>query len=310
MTSLFHRFDLNLLRIFDLLMRERSVSRVARQLHLSQSTISHSLARLREGLGDPLFVSTRSGMLPTPRAQAMAQQIRESMQLLEQSLEREPDFEPETSQRVFRIAAGSYFELIVLPSLLTRLAEVAPGVRLDVSEMSASDYEHELERHHVDLVIGFEQPVHLSDKLSSCPFLTEQLEILSASQLADREDERSLEHLRERAFIYPSPWGHSQVIMDDWCRQRGIERNVGIRVPGFIAVPPLLQAGDWLVALPAAVARYFARYYGFHTHTLPDNPPWFRHILAWHPVQAGDKGLQWLRNQLLAVAEELAMTVS
>jgi DNA-binding transcriptional LysR family regulator len=93
MTTCINRLDLNLLRVFDAVMNERSVLRASQRVCLSQSAVSHALARLREVLGDELFVRTTSGMQPTARALTMAPLIREAWQSLEAAIGT-PEFEP------------------------------------------------------------------------------------------------------------------------------------------------------------------------------------------------------------------------
>ena len=123
--------DLNLLRIFDLLFEERSVSRAARRLNLTQSAVSHALARLREMMGDPLFTRGAGGLHPTARAEELAPQLREILVRIRTALS-PPSFEAETSTREFTLAAGAYFCRLVVPALVARARAAAPGVTLRI----------------------------------------------------------------------------------------------------------------------------------------------------------------------------------
>src|SRR5699024_407643 len=102
MDNLYQRLDLNLLRVFDVLMQHRNVTRAAEQLNLSQATVRHALARLRQALEDPVFLMAHKEMTPTPRALALATPVRQALVLLEQGLRQSSDFDPHTSQRTFR----------------------------------------------------------------------------------------------------------------------------------------------------------------------------------------------------------------
>src|SRR5271167_3227046 len=116
MTASFSTLDLNLLRVFDAIMEERSILRASQKVFLSQSAVSHSLARLRELLNDELFVRTAAGMQPTARALAMAPLIREALKSLETAIEL-PRFEPATSTKKFTIAASDFTTMVVASRL-------------------------------------------------------------------------------------------------------------------------------------------------------------------------------------------------
>jgi DNA-binding transcriptional LysR family regulator len=124
--------DLNLLRIFDVLLEERSVTKAGARLGLSQSAVSHALNRLRHMLNDELFVRGPSGMRPTPRALEIATRIHGPLAQLQAALSR-TEFDPATSQRRFTLVAGAYGAAVLAPPLVRRLAELAPSAELVVS---------------------------------------------------------------------------------------------------------------------------------------------------------------------------------
>lgn len=123
--------DLNLLTVFDMLYQQRSVTRTADRLGLTQSAISHALRRLRSAVGDPLFVRTGRVLQPTARAEAMAGAVREGLARLESALA-PAGFDPATAQRAFTLAAGAYFCALLVPGLVAALRDAAPGVTLRV----------------------------------------------------------------------------------------------------------------------------------------------------------------------------------
>jgi len=127
MTASFSTLDLNLLRVFDAIMEERSVLRASQRVFLSQSAVSHSLARLREMLDDELFIRTVGGMQPTARALAMAPLVREALKTLEAAIGL-PKFDPGSSTKQFTIAANDFTTMIVAPHLLQIFKAEAPHV--------------------------------------------------------------------------------------------------------------------------------------------------------------------------------------
>src|SRR5579871_2137367 len=144
--------DLNLLRIFDLLFEERSVSRAARRLSLTQSAVSHALARLREMMGDPLFTRGAGGLQPTARAEELAPQLREILVRIRTALS-PPSFDPRSSSREFTIAAGAYVCRLLLPPLVALARAAAPGVTLRIVNVNQALLD-ELDQGSVDIGIG------------------------------------------------------------------------------------------------------------------------------------------------------------
>jgi DNA-binding transcriptional LysR family regulator len=124
--------NLNLLLVFEALLEEKSVSRAAVRIGLSQPAVSNALTRLRELFGDPLFHRTSRGMRPTPRAIELAGPLRIGLSQLRSALAERPRFDPSASNRTLRIAMTDYAELTVLGPLLRRIACVAPSVQIVV----------------------------------------------------------------------------------------------------------------------------------------------------------------------------------
>src|SRR3978361_463301 len=127
--------DLNLLRVLDVMLEERSVTRTGARLGLTQSAVSHALSRLRHMLNDELFVRGPGGMAPTPRALEMGPQVHAALNQLQAAVA-PSDFDPATSERRFAVVTGAYASAILAPPLAGRLAEVAPHVELMIAELA------------------------------------------------------------------------------------------------------------------------------------------------------------------------------
>src|SRR6476660_119970 len=122
--------DLNLLVVFDAIMRDRSVTRAGQRLGLSQPAMSHALTRLRHMLKDELFIRSPNGMMPTPRAEELASPIRMALDGLQQSLET-VQFDPSKATATFRIAVDNYAAIVLVAPIAAHVARNAPGVKLD-----------------------------------------------------------------------------------------------------------------------------------------------------------------------------------
>lgn len=298
-----NRIDLNLLRVFDLLMLEGSVSRVAQKLHLSQSTISHALSRLRRQFNDDLFIPVYGGMAPTEQAKLISPLVRQAMLLLEQSINSTPIFEPSQSKAKFRLAGGDYVELVLLPVLIEQIAQLAPDIKIEIEGLKATDYSRELESGAIDLVIGFEMLGRLAKSLKTASIITEQLVVIAPNPIDNTQEVITVDSMRSLKFIYPSNWGHSQALMDEWCQQQGVERHIAIKTSGFVAVPVLMEKLGLVTALPSAIARYYEQQFGFIYYPIASSELTYRHLLAWHPLRDKDPSLLWLRQQIIKAAE-------
>ncbi|HHQ4738291.1 LysR substrate-binding domain-containing protein [Aeromonas sp. 30P] len=296
MDSSLARLDLNLLAVFDMLMQERNVTRAAERLHLSQSTVSHALGRLRVALDDPLFVMSRREMMPTERAKALAGPVRQALAMLEQGLRQAKGFDPATARRIFRIATPGSVEHGLVPVLVDRLHRQAPHCRLEVCELADSDYERELEKGELDLVIGFAGANHLSPRLWREEWFNNPLVCLSPLG-SELPDVLTPVDLVSRPHIHTSSWGHSQAMVELWLARFGVERELGVRLPSFMAVPPLMATGRYLVVVPEMIGRHFCRYYPLRMHQLDPAIP-IVYLMAGHPLTAHDEAIGWFKSML------------
>ncbi|HHQ4572892.1 TPA: LysR substrate-binding domain-containing protein [Aeromonas veronii] len=296
MDSSLARLDLNLLAVFDMLMQERNVTRAAERLHLSQSTVSHALGRLRVALDDPLFVMSRREMMPTERAKALAGPVRQALAMLEQGLRQAKGFDPATARRIFRIATPGSVEHGLVPVLVDRLHRQAPHCRLEVCELADSNYERELEKGDLDLVIGFAGANHLSPRLWREEWFNNPLVCLSPLG-SELPDVLTPVELVSRPHIHTSSWGHSQAMVELWLARFGVERELGVRLPSFMAVPPLMATGRYLVVVPEMIGRHFCRYYPLRMHQLDPAIP-IVYLMAGHPLTAHDEAIGWFKSLL------------
>jgi DNA-binding transcriptional LysR family regulator len=147
-------FDLNLLIVFDAVMQDRSVTRAGDRIGLSQPAMSHALNRLRHMLKDQLFVRTPEGMVPTPRAEMLAQPLRNALSEMQRALEPPAVFDPGSSDRRFVLTVNNYAAVVIAPPLVAAVSAAAPAVRLDLRPSGTLDVVEHLDRGDLDLAIG------------------------------------------------------------------------------------------------------------------------------------------------------------
>src|SRR5436190_4822023 len=163
--------DLNLLRIFDVVLEERSVTRAGARLGLTQSAVSHALNRLRYTLGDELFVRGPTGMQPTPRAMEIGPQVHAALTQLQTAIE-PGGFDPATSDRRFTVSAGTYACAVLGPPLVARLQSAAPRAELMLTDRTP-DLMDRLDARQVDFMVS--SLIAGPDRLAQEPLISEAL---------------------------------------------------------------------------------------------------------------------------------------
>lgn len=286
--------DLNLLVLFDALLRERRVSKVAEALGLSQPAVSNALARLRRLLDDPLFVRTQSGMEPTPLARQLGAPVAEALATLHGALNQRAAFGPHDSERVFTIGMSDIGEIYFLPRLMNAIAELAPGVTVSTVRNAAVDLKHELETGHVDLAIGllpqlkggFHQR-RLFDQRYVC--LYRRGHPLDRRRAVTLADYAAAEHVR----VVSAGTGHGRV--DERLARRGVHRRIKLTVPHFVAVGHLLQHTDLVATVPEKLALALVEPFDLVHAPLPVPVPAAPITAFWHAKVHHDPANRWLR---------------
>jgi len=295
--------DLNLLLIFNAIYGERSISKAALKLHLSQPTVSNALTRLRERLQDPLFERSAGGMLPTARARALADPIRQALTTIERGLRGDDGFDFARAEREFVIAVEDYGESVILPGFIQWLAEVAPGVRIRIRAETSAPIKGELRDGTVDLALDY-FPL-LEPRYHHHCMLTESLMCLSRRDHPALTERMTLEtYLSMRHIVLGTP-SNSRPMIDLALSKRGLRRQIAVTVPHFISMPVMVQSTDMVCTLPRRMARLYADNFRLESHVLPLRLPQFPVYLIWHEAQAADAGHQWLRSHLTEFCQRL-----
>ena len=288
-------FDLNLLLIFDALMRERNVSRVADQLALSQPAISNALNRLRLLLNDQLFVRTAQGMQPTTIALELEQPIREALHQIDLSLNRGGTFDPATSTLSFTFALTDYVEFSVMPGLIAHIGTVAPGIAIAVTDLGPELAPEELDAGKIDIAIG--RFPKLPVRARQLPWLEETL-VLAASKDNPRitpslglDDFLALNHLWVSG-------GQRKGMVDTWLDSQGLSRNITYTTPNYMLAPHLVAGSDLVVVLPRRFAEQHATMLPLQLQPLPIPLPPFQLDLVWSSLREQDQALQWMLQEV------------
>ncbi len=301
----FNHLDLNLLIAFDALMTEKNVSKAAEKLFVGQSAMSHSLNRLRQTLDDPILVRTTTGMKPTTRAEALIIPIRKALLEIELTVSNKPEFEPHSAQHQFTIAATDYNELILLPSLIKKVRELAPDVNILVRQTDEYLPEKALENGSINLVLGFDVCMEAPLRIHQQMLFDDVFVSIVRKNHPTIGDTISLEQYIEHDHVLISPSGENSGIIDEWLEQNNSRRKVALIVPHFSSAPLIIAQTDMVLTLPYRVAEKFAQMVPIKLLPTPIELPNYPLSMIWHPLYDKNPADQWLREQVAEVGKQI-----
>jgi DNA-binding transcriptional LysR family regulator len=314
-TTQLRLMDLNLFRVFDAMMLHRSVRKASRALSVTPSAVSHALSRLRQSIGDELFLPTESGMKPTRRAFELASGVREGLEKLESALTGKESVPAETA-RTFRIGATDYACMVILPSLVKRLAKSAPTVDLRVFPSNHIELVQQLEKGRADLVLGSFTELPAGIRRSRLLREDEVITVRIGHPLT--RGRMTKERLLEFPHILVEPVGTMESATDGFSDEARNVKRVSVEsalcefqngriapggcstvcVPKFAALAPFLQLSDTLAKLPRRLALWAAA----QTPLSLLDPPYPSNTIdiemLWDQDSDDDQGIQWLVDEL------------
>jgi DNA-binding transcriptional LysR family regulator len=295
-------FDPALLRVLLAVLDERQVTRAAARVGLTQPALSHALGRLRRLLDDPLFVRGEGGMIPTPRARALEAPARRLLAELAGFGAGDGRFDAATLERTLVIATRDYGEVVLVPALAHRLAEVAPAVRIATRVLQGPAHD-ELAAGRVDLVVGIQE--HVSAPLRRRALFRDRFVSLARKGHPALRRPVTAEVFAELRHVLIAPGGDPGGPVDVALAARGARRVVAVRVASFLTGPVLVASSDLVITLPERMARLLADGLGLAVFETPVALPTFATYAGWHEAQQRDPVHRWLRDQVVAVAKEV-----
>lgn len=280
--------DLNLLRVFDAVYRQKSVSRAAESLSLSQPAVSQSIARLRLLLKDALFIRVAGGVMPTAGAQTLARHVREALLLLEQGLHATARFDPNESRRTFRIHMSDIGEAEFLPALMQRVRRDAPGVRIETQQLDYRDIENALDSGKIDFAFGYLPGVEQTERQR---LFLERYVVLARADHPRLTARPSPVALAALDYVVVRHHTETARLLD----RLGLSDRIRLSTPHFMVIPAIVGATDLAVVLPLRIGAKFAHAGGFRIA----QPRWgqgdFVIALHWSRRAESDPAGRWLR---------------
>jgi DNA-binding transcriptional LysR family regulator len=308
----FRTLDLNLLRVFDVVMAERHVTRAADRLAMSQPAVSNALRRLRAAIGDDLFLPGPTGVTPTRRADALWPTVRTSLQALKSTLEPEA-FDPHRDERDFVIAMADATAAVLMPTLVEQMGAGALRATLNVVGLDSRDPRPMLEQGKADCAVGFFPDVarelasgaHAGaclDRLYNCRYVCV---MRSGHPLASRpgltlDDYCGAEHLRVNFA------GRPRGYVDEALARLGRARRVALTVDHFSTAGQVVSRSDLVTVLPRSFVPATGLADRLACRELPLDLPRIDVGLLWHRRHEHDAAHQWMRAMLTDAAAGVA----
>jgi DNA-binding transcriptional LysR family regulator len=290
--------DLNLLVLFDAIMRERHVGRTAVRLHLSPSAVSHGLARLRRVLHDPLFLKHPKGVVPTDRASDLAPAIADILERVRGVVADAEGFDPKTSHRRFTLGAPDAVFAVVLPSLLATLAQQGPEIDLSVRTLLPQTALADLDGRQADLVI---QPIaEVAPRFHATPLYEEEFAIAMRAGHPLRA-RLTLDRYCKARHVLVSMTGDPHGNVDVILKKLGKDRRVATTVPNFLFALAVVAETELLGAVPRHMAPYAERLGVVLVDPPAELTPLTRSAIQVIATRAAlaDPGVVWLRGLLI-----------
>lgn len=292
--------DLNLLVALRALLEEHHVTRAALRIGVSQPAMSNALTRLRLTFDDELLVRTPSGMEPTERALELQRPLKRILHEIERVLERDGDFSPSRTVRVFRLRMGDLHDVLFLPSIMSTIEQTAPGISLSVVYMTPAETIDAIANDDIDLAVsvGLDHP----KTIRSVDFYEDRLVCVmrpghpAASEPLTLETYLSLDHIK----VAQSRADHR--FIDDELARRNVVRRVPLQVQHWLVAPEIVRHTDLVSATWERIAGNFSKNGELICQPLPFGPGKFMFKIYWHRRYDNNSAHRWLRSIVLGSA--------
>ncbi len=286
-------FNLNLVPALAALLRHRAVGTAAREVGVSQSAMSHALAKLRDQLGDPLLVPQGRQFVLSARAERIAEELPAALEHLQTSLVGPRSFDPQTASLTLRIASVDYFEFTTLPSIMHHLREHAPGIRLEIERLT-SDSAAALQAGRLDLILGGTGLVSGAG-IEGAELFRDPFKVIVRHGHPTIRRRPSMRAYVDAEHVVVRFEGRGPALVDRELSALGHARRVGLYVPHFVSAPLVVAQSDMICTVASAVASRARDLLNVHVFEPPLLLPAAPIKMWWPRSQDHDPGRAWFR---------------
>jgi DNA-binding transcriptional LysR family regulator len=293
------KLDLNLLAALEALLDERNVTRAANRLGISQPALSARLNRMRDVLGDPLFIPAQRGVVPTQYALELAAPLHVALEELRNVVASQAPFDPIAAKQDFAIAASDYVHHVWSLPFARRMRELAPHCRIALHPVDRTSLFKRMEQGEFDL--AFLTPEASPPNLQSRRLLSERYVVIGKKDHPKLQKRLDLPTFCALDHVLVSPRGGSfEGVTDIALQTLGAERNVAVSVASFLLVPEIVRQSDMIALVPERLVH------GDERLVICDPPltvPGFDILMLWHPRSSSHPAQKWLRDQMSVLAQ-------
>lgn len=303
------RSNINLLICLDMLLTERSVTRAAERLEMSQPGMSNALSRLRELIGDPLLVRSGNVYILTERAAAIAHKVRSGIELMDEIFANEGPMDLGQASGTVTLAAAESVALAFVPALIEIMSQAAPNLTLNIRAPDPEHLHEWLREGECDIALGFFPNVH--PDLRKTSLFQQPLSCVSAAgenrgELLSKED-----YLQRRHVVFGSPFSPRSTLehlVSSELAAMGVERLRTVRVSSALIIPHIVAASSYIATMPTWLCRYYARILDLTVSPLPFKLSPLETDMVWHERTHRLSVHVWLRNILRTIIPGSAVT--
>lgn len=296
--------DIKLLVVFDAIVRERSVTRAAQYVGMSQPAVSSALNRLRHMLDDDLFVRVAGGVRPTPRAQELALPIHDILMQLQSAFD-PVEFDPETAARTFRIATSDHCAILILPELQARLRELYPGIQLRVRPKRDHMVVSQLDAGEIDFAIGI---------MDDLPSRVRRVMLFHDSYVCVMRPTHplagstiSLENFLATEHIAMTHAGEASQLFDGRLGKHRMERNIAMTINQSLLGPMILWRSDLIMTTFSHLVSRVPAFDGLHVVPVPIEMSASEICLAWPNSLGKHPAYVWLQQQIVDICSAFTL---
>lgn len=294
------RYDLNLLPVFVTLMEERNVTRAAARLGITQPALSNALGRLRTVMRDPLFVRARYGIEPTALALDLAPAIADALAKIDAVVLGQQAFDPALAERLVTLAPNGFVEFALIPGIVARLGEVAPGITLRLTPYGTDLAETGVVSGTTAMALG--RVVDAPDNIVVQHIMDEGFACVVRAGHPQVTGELTRAQFERLKHVNVMPPGRLRAGLFQALERQGLRREVALSVTHFLAVPEMVAATDFCATLPRLICQRLAHDPRLKVVEAPVDLGTFPVHMAWHVRYRNDPAHRWLRSLIVEMA--------
>ena len=295
--------DLNLLIVFDAVMRERHVTRAAKRIGMTQPAVSNALSRLRHIAKDDLFIRASDGVVPTARALELGPPIRQAISLVENAFD-PTTFDPKNSIDEFNIAISNYTASILFPQLARILEKEAPNINVRSKQLGDVDLLKELEAANIDFIIAGQQLQETENFISQDLYDEDFVCVMRKGHPLAKKKQLTVKEFSQSKHLMVATTGKAFGFVDYLLEAKGLKRRVAMTVNQFLVAPAIIRESNMILTVSKRVAERF-RLDSVKIFPLPliTNP--LRLKLIWHKRTDTNVGNKWIRDKIINICKNI-----